>query len=445
MGAKKLAWSLAAVALLVLVFSQLAPRPEPRKYPSRKLVRFWHMWTADWEKVVARICDRYNQSQDEYEVVPLSVPSSTADSKFLIAVAGKNPPDCMAQWNDVIPKWAESKLLLPLDLMMAPDEWQRQKKDIFPAALRVGTYKGHLYGVTVGLNVWALYYRPDLFRIAGLDPDRLPGTLEGLAQWGSKLDQFDSHGGLLRVGFLPWGMRIFAPLFGGGLYDWDKNQVTLDTPSNLRALSWLADSRKRIGFDKLLRFEASQRADHGSDWPFATGSYAMVVDGQWRVEEMRKYAPNLEFRTAALPPPRGGRRHGGFSNGNFMVIPRSAKNSAGAWDFIQFWSGLKDPARAAEFYTWGGWLPLNRKVEQAAAYQAYIKAHPQFQTFVTMLESPNISPIPPVPWQVFLWDRLISAEQAACMGGSTPREAMDKLVGDVNHELAQRKEYGYAD
>lgn len=444
-SSKKLWIGLALIGALVLVLSVTAPKPGARKYPNRKPVRFWHMWTSDWEKVVAKIADRFNESQDEYEVIPLSVPGDTADSKFLIAVAGENPPDCMAQWNDVIPKWAESKLLVPLDEQMGPNEWAKQKGSIFPAALRVGTYKDHLYGLTVGLNVWALYYRPDYFREAGLDPDHLPATLEGLTAWASKMDKHSDNGQLSRLGFLPGGMRAFAPIFGGGLFDWDKQQLSLDTPQNLKALEWLTGFRSRLGFDKVLRFESSQRAAVGSDWPLINGSYAMVVDGQWRVEETNKYAPKFEFRTAPIPAPLGGAKNASYSNGNFMIIPRSAHQPAGAWEFIKFWSGLSHPEQAAEFYTWGGWLPLNREVAQAPLYRAYIRKHPQFETFVKLLESPNIQPIPPVPYQVYLWDRLQRIEESAERGAKTPRQALDSLVGDVNQELAHRKEYGYVD
>jgi multiple sugar transport system substrate-binding protein len=448
-ASKKLWIGLGAILLLVLALSIFAPKPGARKYPQRKLVRFWHMWTADWEKKVDLICDRFNESQDEYEVIPLSIPGDTADSKFSIAVAGENPPDCMAQWNNVIPKWADSKLLLPLDQLMGPEEWKKQQASIYPAALRVGLYKGHLYGLAVGMNVFALYYRPDLFREAGLDPEHLPSTLEGLMAWAGKLNQTDANGRLTRVGFLPWGIQNFAPLFGDGFYDWNKGALTLDTPSNLRAMEYLAKTRSDLGFDRVVRFESSLQAGSGginAAWPLLTGTQAMVLDGQWRVSDAETYGPKgFEFRTAAVPPPLGGRKGGGFCNGNFMIIPSTAHDPEGAWAFVKFWSGITDPDRAAEFYTMGGWLPLNHQVAQAPIYRAYIRQHPQFETFVKLLDSPNMQPIPPVPYQGYLSDRLVQAEQAQGMGSVSSRQALDQLVLEINQELAHRKEFGYAD
>src|SRR5215831_9949793 len=96
----------------------------------------------------------------------------------------------------------------------------------------------------IGINVWALYYRPDHFREAGLDPDRFPDSLETLVSLSTKLDRKDEHGNLTRAGFLPRDFEMFAPIFGGGFYDWKRGELTLDSPANLRCLDHLLDSRK---------------------------------------------------------------------------------------------------------------------------------------------------------------------------------------------------------
>ena len=116
--------------------------------------------------------------------------------------------------------------------------------------------------------------------------------------------------------------------------------------------------------------------------------WSSTVNGGWKHAE--KYGPKgFEFLTAPIPAPKGGRKNGSFCNGNFMIVPSSAHDPEGAWAFIKFWSGITDPQRAAEFYTWGGWLPLNREVAQAPIYRGYIKAHPQFETFVKLPGQPQ--------------------------------------------------------
>ena len=441
--------NLLLAATFVLVFA--LPGPRRRAYPRRVAVRFWHMWTGEWKDVVDRIAQRFNESQEKYELIALSVPGATADSKFLLAVAGGDPPDCMAQWNQVIPAWADKGVLVPLDTLMSTDEWKDFQATAYPVALKIGSYKGHLYGVTTGLNIWACYYRPDHLRAAGLDPDRFPADLDGLWAWGEKLTRTDAEGNLTRLGFLPAWYQMFVPVFGGSFYDEQTGAVaveqtgavTINTPANLRALTWLADKRAELGYKKVVRFISSlNTGGFSTEWPFISGQYSITVDGQWRVEQLAKYAPDLEYRTAPIPPPSGGKAHAGWSNGNFMIIPTGARQVAGAWEFIKFWSGLEQPERAAEFYTWGGWLPLSDKIAKAPEYRKYLAKFPQFKTFLDVLPSENIQVSPPVPYQVFLMDMISRADDFAMRGTKTPGQALEDLEREVAQEVAKRKRSG---
>jgi multiple sugar transport system substrate-binding protein len=433
-----------AVAGVILVFA--LPGEAPRKYPDRIPVRFWHMWTAEWKVVVEQIVDRFNESQDLYEVIPLSVPGTAADSKFLLSVAGGAPPDVMAQWNQVIPKWAESGLIVPLNDFMSPEKWEEFQRTTYPAALKIGMYRGNLYGVATGLDLYACYCRLADLREAGLDPNQFPDTLDDLVRWGEELTKFTPDGDLARIGFLPSGLAMYAPAFAGGFYDWTQGVVTLNTPDNLRALTFLVDQRKKFGFGNVIRFESGLTVGVGNvQWPFISGAYSITVDGQWRVEQIARYAPELEYATFPIPPPKGGRRRAGWVNGNFMIIPKGARQVRGAWEFIKFWSGIENPERAAEFYTWGGWLPMCPAVAEAPKYRQYVQRYPQFKTFLDVLPSENIQPTPPVPYQVYLWDRITQADDAAQRGTLSPRAALERLEEEIAQEIAMRRRFGYDD
>jgi multiple sugar transport system substrate-binding protein len=235
-------------------------------------------------------------------------------------------------------------------------------------------------------------------------------------------------------------------LFGDGFYDWKTEEVTIFTPENLRALTVFAEDRKRLGFDNVTRFQAGVNRDSFSaGWPFIGGHYSIAVDGQWRVEQLARYAPGLEYRTAPFPPPAGGRTGASFTNGNFMVVPTAARCPEGAWAFIKFWSGIENPERAAELAVLGGWLPLTPAVVAAPAYQEYLRKYPQFRTFVDLLSSPNLQPEPPVPYTTFLSDRIKRADDMALRGRLTPEQALRELQIEVDRERARRKEFGYVD
>ena len=421
----------AAAALGILWLFLVYEPPRAKEYGGREKVVFWHMWTAKWEKVVQRIVDRFNESQSRYEVVALVVPGGSL--KTLIATAGGDPPDCMAQWDPVIPAWADRGALTPLDEIMDPKDWAYLEKNMYPAVRAIGTYKGHFYGLSTGMNIWAIYYRPSHFREAGLDPDRFPATLEELDATADKLFRYDGAGRITRIGFMPRWMVHWSAVFGGSLWDAQRGELTLLDPGTLRSLEWMTTYTQKYGFERVQQFESGLTSSIGASWPFISGAYSIVVDGQWRIQDLVE-AKESDYRTAPIPPPAGGKPLACWSNGNFMIVPSGAMNKQGALAFMKFWSGVDDPERAAEFYTWGGWLPITPDVAGAPRYQQYIRENPEFETFVKVLASPHVQVSPPVPVQAYLMNRIGSAEDAALRGTLTPRQALERLDEEMQRE-----------
>lgn len=427
------------------------------RFPQRKPVHFWHMWTAEWKPVVEELCKAFNESQDLYEVIPLSLPADSADSKFLLSAAGGDPPDCMVQWHQLVPQFAQSGLLRPIEELMSRKELEVFRKEAFPVTKKIATYDGKLYCMPLALDSRACYYRLDQLKEAGLIPasaparvqtredflqlrQMLPRTLEELTDWGEQLHRFDARGRLTRLGFLPQQIQMFSPVFGGGFYDWDTEELTISTPENRRALTWLNKRNNAVGFENAVRFQSSLAAGRGGDWPFVSGKISITVDGQWRVRQLKKFAPDIPYITGPVPPPKTkGQKEAGWVFGNFMIIPQGAENPEGAWEFTKFWTGQYNPEQAAAFYTHAGWLPPSSQIAETEEYRNFVRLNPCFQTFIDILASPNIEPPPPVPFQLLLFDRLKHLEESVMRGVLTPRQALKELEKDMQEELIRWK------
>jgi multiple sugar transport system substrate-binding protein len=433
------------LCLAALIVWTVAPRPNPVAQHKRIPVYIWHMWSGEWLPVIDNVADQFNLSQTKYEAIPLEIPQGEGDQKFLISVSGGLPPDVMVQWTQAIDTYAQSGILEPLDTMMSPAERHHFLYDDYPAVRNNGWYKGHLYGLTAGFDVYACYYNLDQWRDAGLDPNRFPLTFEDLCAQSHKLDKYDAAGNLTRFGFFPQSFTSYAPAFGGGFYDRQTGQVLLDSPQNLRALQYVVADYKRLGIDKVLRFKASMQSNDAASWPFIQGQLSVTLDGEWRVMQMAQYAPNMDYAVAPLPPAAGGKPLSSFSVADFLTIPAGAPHKDGAWEFIKFWSGLDHPEPAAKFQAGFCWLPTSPQMAAAPDYQAFLRKYPRFRTFVKLAASPNIVTIPPVPDQMFLNDRIQADSDLAERGAKSPEQALQTLEEDAARERTKRLELGYGD
>jgi len=437
-----LVWT-AALVLTIVVFA--SGHPTPRKYPDRKLVRFWHRWQGDWEKQVQKIVDAFNESQSEYEVVAVSVPGGGADAKFMLGVIGGDPPDLMSMGSGAVPNMAANGFLTKLETLMTPEEKKEFFENSYPSIRDIGMYKGSCYGVTIGADLYALYVNVKQLREAGFDPDHFPKTLEELEAMGMKLNKYDEKGNLKRLGFLMSDLGYVSHYFGGGFYVHDDGTLELNTPQNLRALQSIVDYRKKVGFENVLRFKAGLNDIEGAaSWAFMHGDLSITYDGQWRVEELRKFKPDLEYRVYPLPPPKvGGTPLGGQVGGNYMIVPISAKQKQGAWEFLKFWTGLDNPDRAAKFYNMGGWLPYSPAVANSPTFQKWLKRDTEFQAFLDILGSPNCKPPPAIANLQFLTDLISRAEDQATRGSISPKQALEELESKFKEEREKRRKLGY--
>ncbi|MCW3058994.1 MAG: family 1 extracellular solute-binding protein [Capsulimonas sp.] len=435
--------AIAAVTTVGITRQRLIAAGETPQAHKRIPVYYWHMWGGEWLPSMTKVVTDFNASQDKYEVIALQVPPAESEAKFLMSVAGGSPPDVMVQWTNAISTWSQGDVLQPLDTHMTPEEKRFFLNDTYPVVHENGWYKGHLYGMIINMDVNACYYRADQFREAGLDPDHFPKTLEELTAISRKLDRKDANGRFTRIGFLPASLQMYAPSFGGGFYDPAKDDVLLNTPENLRALNYIVDTNKQLGLDKVRRFNAGLKSQSGIDWPFIDGELSVTLDGQWRVKQIKMFKPDLDYRVAPLPPPAGGKPGASFSNVSFLTIPAGAKHSEGAWEFIKFWSGLDNPGAAAKYATGFSWLPSSPQMAKSPDYQAYLRENPKFQTFVDLAASPNIITTPPVPYQLYLMDRIGSVDDLAERGSLTPVQALTKLETDTARERARRTGLGY--
>lgn len=431
---------LSALAGLAVV-AILAPAPAPTQhYPQRQRVVFWHMWGNEFQPVVENIAKRFNESQTEYEVVPRFVPADGAMTKFLLSASGGKAPDLVSQWNPVLGTWSDRGLITPLEEVMSPEEVARYKREAYPIMKAHATYKGHLMAMIAGVDVTAVYYRLDQLKEVGVDKNHLPKTLEELMALGERLDRKDAQGHLRRIGFLPSSWKVLVPSFGGDFGT--SEHMTFDTPANRRAAEFVVANQRRLGFENVSRFNASQAADTGMTQPLIAGNFSMLLDGQWRVKQTADYAPNLDYCISPVPPPKGGKAMASMTDPNYLMIPRASTCPKGAWAFMKYWIGVDNAEAGGKNTADMGWLPYCDRVAHSTNYQAYLKKYPRYQTFLDLVASPNLQRFPVTSLQSYVTAEVGKAEDSTSRGTLTPEAALKGLDRTIDDELARQRRLG---
>jgi ABC-type glycerol-3-phosphate transport system substrate-binding protein len=267
--------------------------------------------------------------------------------KILASIEAGNAPD-LVMLGYVRADWLQQGAVLPLDSYMKASHFDLSK--FTSTAWNQGYLNGHYYTMTSEQDALVLLYNKDLFKAAGLDPNKPPQTLSQLEQYAKKLTIYNSDGSIKQLGLMPnysiggGGadyFQLWGNLFGGSWYDDPHKKVTAADPNNVAGLTWLANYWKEYGPSKLDRFESGFGTYLGPTDPFAQGKIAMLIDGDWWPTDLPKggkiTAANLGG--AYIPYPDG---HPNLARtsavfGDVMLIPKGSKHPDLAWKFINWY------------------------------------------------------------------------------------------------------------
>ena len=332
-------------AILVLVLGLPAvgliafgPRGQYGVPPGRTVVRYWEKWSGVEGQVMQRLVDRFNATMGAEQHIWVEYSSvGNIEQRTLIATAGGDPPDIAGLYDFVVAQYADQGALRPLDDLLP--EMAIDPAAFKPIWLDICRYDGRLYALPSTPYTVALYYNRELFRNAGLDPDRPPQTLAEFSAYAERLTVHDAAGRIVQAGFTPsmamlgWWPWIWPYFFDGRL--WDGHNCTLETPAGRAAVEWLAALRLAQGPEAMIAFEGTAGAIESAQNPFLSGRIAMMFQGPWLSNWIAKYAPNLDYAVAAFPSVTTARRNV-FAAADVFVLPTGSRHPREAAAFLAY-------------------------------------------------------------------------------------------------------------
>jgi multiple sugar transport system substrate-binding protein len=308
------------------------------------------MWVRSaTDQFSQRLVDAYNSSHSNHVALTI-IPNDSYLAKVGAAAGSHSLPDILA--SDVVytPNYTKQGLFqdISADVKALPFY-----SSIAKSHLDVASYEGKIYAVPNKLDSSVLFYNKDLFKQAGLDPEKAPANFtEMLADarkitaLGHGITGFDlagSCGGCGVYTLFPYAWAAGEPVLSD-----DGKKVSIDTP----AFKSIFGLYKQMSDEKLV--DSSDKAQDGSTWPanFEAGKVGILPLGSPIVGDLLKQK-KFQWGVAPLMAPDGS-GSATFIGGDVAGISATSKHRVQAWDFLK-WT-LEDNAQV-EIIAKNGDLP----------------------------------------------------------------------------------------
>ncbi len=147
---------------------------------------FWNGFTGADGEVLRKIVDDFNANNDKNIKIEMDImPWDNFNEMLPPAVSSGTAPDFALMMSRDTPQYVKNGALRPMD-----DFWEFEgvdKSDFNDESINMGILDGTQYSIAMQLQSFYLYWNKDIFKAAGLDPEKPPVTWDELVEIAPKL------------------------------------------------------------------------------------------------------------------------------------------------------------------------------------------------------------------------------------------------------------------
>jgi multiple sugar transport system substrate-binding protein len=289
------------------------------------------MWVrASGTDAAAHLVDLWNATHSD-KIELTTIPDNQMVTKLATGVQAGEVPDLVSFDLIYMPDFMKAGFLTDLtsDLKANPNY-----ASVAQAYKDIAAYEGKIYGAGFTPDVSILVWNKDLFKKAGLDPDKPPRTIGEIHDDAKKIRALgpDTYG-FYFSGACP-GCNIFtaSPMMvaaGSKMLPANGNDSALTG----EGVNDVLEAYKEMWSEGLV--PKSAQTDNGANFTseFKTGKIGIQGTGGFLLSELKKDVPNLNFGVTFLPGAKEG-EVSSFVGGDVVAIPKGSKHEALAKQFI---------------------------------------------------------------------------------------------------------------
>ncbi len=389
-----------------------------------KLV-FWHAMGGPLGKVVVNLVDKFNETHPDIFVKEQFMGNyDILIQKLISSIISNSQPDISQvyeSWTTMIKK---GNAIVPLDKYIEKEK-NFNKDDIYKVLLDNNMYDGKLMSLPFNKSIPVLYYNKNMFKEAGLDPERPPKNWDEFLAFAKKLTVDSNKDGLINqhgTAITPNALILECMIFqyGGKLLSKDNMSSLINEGGSADALQYLADLINKYKV-------AYRTSGYNNQSDFVARKIAMITGSIVSKFFMRD---DITFKLGIAPMPSGKFNKTVLSGTNIAIINSNddVKHDA-AWVFLKW---LTDTEQTAYWSTETPYIPVRKSALKTKSWQKLLAEEPQILEVIKQVEVATYEP------RIGTWYScrmiLVATVEKALMGYS-PQKVLDEAVEKMNQKL----------
>ncbi|HBE76904.1 MAG TPA: ABC transporter substrate-binding protein [Firmicutes bacterium] len=386
------------------------------------VLTYWNGFTGPDRPALEALVDKFNKTNSKIEIKMDIMPWDSLYQKLAPALATGQGPDIVAFATERIGTYAKPGAIVPLDDLYAGSDGLDAK--VLPKALNDNMkYNGKYYGAPMNFATLLLYYNKDLFKQAGLNPEKPPKDWNELKDYAIKLTK-ESNGKVDQYGFgiasketIPmWPILIWGN--GGDFINYSTKTSMINNEKSVKAVQYFADLilKKHISPPVLTGAEV--------DKLFESQKAAMYMCGPWAVNGFKQAKINF----GVAPIPAGPAKTVTLGTGVAMCLTKSSNHKKEVYEFFKYWNSKESQI----YWALNTGFPPNRTDlvnDPALKVNPYVVAFSSVanQTQFYLQQLTNFGKIDT--------DVVTPAMENILLGKMTVKESLDKAAREMNKML----------
>ena len=294
-------------------------------------------------------------------------------TKALTAVKSGEPPVMSILLSTDMFTLIDEDAIVPFDgLLKTPDD-QAWLKSFFPAFMENSQTGGKTWGIPFQRSTIVLYYNKEMFKEAGLDPNKAPANWKEQVEFAQKLTKRDATGKVTQwgiqipsSGFPYWLFQALAIQAGTNLMNAAGTETYYDKPEVIEGLTYWVDLVKKykVHPEGIVEWGTTPK-------DFFEKKVAMMWTTTGNLTNVKNNA-KFDFGVAMLPA--GKQRGSPTGGGNFYIFAKSTPAQRDA--ALKFIKWVTTPQRAAQWGIDTGYVAVRGDAWDTPVMKQYVAGFP---------------------------------------------------------------------